>query len=127
MRKRPVNRARKIFLRVVTGGHTFSHCEIMVAGGNANKEIAARLSLTEETVRAHVKNILAKLAANDRTHAVTIGLKAMLASLEGSGSISEIGVGSRSTKGVSSSATIEGVFLPRSRDDLQAAEAPQSV
>jgi DNA-binding NarL/FixJ family response regulator len=47
----------------------------LIAGGNANKEIAARLSLTEETVKGHVKNILAKLDANDRTHAVTIGLK----------------------------------------------------
>ena len=47
----------------------------LIAGGNANKEIAARLSLTEETVKGHVKNILAKLGANDRTHAVTIGLK----------------------------------------------------
>jgi DNA-binding NarL/FixJ family response regulator len=47
----------------------------LVAGGNANKEIAARLSLTEETVKHHVKNILAKLGANDRTHATMIGLK----------------------------------------------------
>ena len=47
----------------------------LVAGGNANKEIAARLSLTEETVKAHVRNILAKLGANDRTHAVAIGFK----------------------------------------------------
>jgi DNA-binding NarL/FixJ family response regulator len=47
----------------------------LVAGGNANKEIGARLSLTEETVKGHVKNILAKLGANDRTHAVTLGLK----------------------------------------------------
>jgi DNA-binding NarL/FixJ family response regulator len=47
----------------------------LVAGGNANKEIAAQLSITEETVKGHIKNILAKLAANDRTHAVTIGLK----------------------------------------------------
>ena len=47
----------------------------LVSGGNANKEIAARLSITEETVKGHVKNILAKLGANDRTHAVTIGLK----------------------------------------------------
>src|SRR5260370_15095053 len=42
---------------------------------NANKEIAAQLSITEETVKGHVKNILSKLGANDRTHAVTIGLK----------------------------------------------------
>jgi DNA-binding NarL/FixJ family response regulator len=47
----------------------------LIAGGNANKEIAAQLSLTEETVKHHVKNILAKLGANDRTHAVMIGLK----------------------------------------------------
>lgn len=46
-----------------------------VAGGNANKEIAAQLFLTEETVKSHIKNILVKLAANDRTHAVAIGLK----------------------------------------------------
>jgi DNA-binding NarL/FixJ family response regulator len=47
----------------------------LVAGGNANKEIAAQLSLTEETVKSHLRNILAKLSANDRTHAVAIGLK----------------------------------------------------
>jgi len=47
----------------------------LIASGNANKEIADQLSITEETVKAHVKNILAKLSANDRTHAVTIGLK----------------------------------------------------
>ena len=47
----------------------------LIAAGNANKEIAARLSVTEETVKSRVKNILDKLGANDRTHAVTIGLK----------------------------------------------------
>jgi len=47
----------------------------LVAGGNANKEIAARLSLTEETVKAHIRSILGKLEANDRTHAVAIGVK----------------------------------------------------
>jgi two-component system, NarL family, response regulator len=47
----------------------------LVAGGNANKEIAAQLLLTEETVKSHIRNILAKLGANDRTHAVAIGLK----------------------------------------------------
>jgi DNA-binding NarL/FixJ family response regulator len=47
----------------------------LIAGGNANKAIASELAITEETVKGHVKNILAKLAANDRTHAVTIGLK----------------------------------------------------
>ena len=47
----------------------------LISTGNANKEIAAQFSITEETVKGHVKNILAKLGANDRTHAVTIGLK----------------------------------------------------
>jgi DNA-binding NarL/FixJ family response regulator len=47
----------------------------LIAAGNANKLIADQLSITEETVKAHVKNILSKLDANDRTHAVTIGLK----------------------------------------------------
>src|SRR6202166_620558 len=47
----------------------------LIATGNANKEIAAQLSIAEATVKSHVTNILAKLGANDRTHAVTIGLK----------------------------------------------------
>jgi DNA-binding NarL/FixJ family response regulator len=47
----------------------------LIALGNANKEIAAQLSVREDTVKSHVGNILEKLAANDRTHAVTIGLK----------------------------------------------------
>jgi DNA-binding NarL/FixJ family response regulator len=47
----------------------------LVALGNTNKEIAGRLSLTEETVKSHIRNILAKLRANDRTHAVAIGVK----------------------------------------------------
>jgi DNA-binding NarL/FixJ family response regulator len=47
----------------------------LIGAGNANKEIGAQLGLTEETVKSHVRNILAKLDANDRTHAVTIALK----------------------------------------------------
>jgi len=47
----------------------------LIAGGNANKQIAAQLSIGEETVKGYVKNIHAKLGAKDRTHAVTIGLK----------------------------------------------------
>jgi DNA-binding NarL/FixJ family response regulator len=47
----------------------------LIASGNANKVIAADLAITEETVKSHVTNILSKLGANDRTHAVTIGLK----------------------------------------------------
>ena len=47
----------------------------LIGSGNANKEIAAQLSIGEDTVKRHVTNILGKLNANDRTHAVTIGLK----------------------------------------------------
>ena len=47
----------------------------LIAAGNANKQIADQLSITEETVKSRVKCILSKLGANDRTHAVMIGLK----------------------------------------------------
>jgi DNA-binding NarL/FixJ family response regulator len=47
----------------------------LIATGNANKEIGAKLSVGEDTVKRHVTNILGKLDANDRTHAVTIALK----------------------------------------------------
>jgi DNA-binding NarL/FixJ family response regulator len=47
----------------------------LIAAGNANKEVAGQLFIAEETVKSHVTNILAKLRANDRTHAVTIALK----------------------------------------------------
>lgn len=46
-----------------------------VADGNANKRVAAHLGISEETVKAHMKSILSKLSANDRTHAVTIALR----------------------------------------------------
>lgn len=45
-----------------------------IARGAANKEVAIRLHISEETVKVHVKHILEKLAAIDRTHAVTIAL-----------------------------------------------------
>jgi DNA-binding NarL/FixJ family response regulator len=47
----------------------------LIAEGNANKEIASQLSISEETVKGQVRNILSKLGANDRTHAATLGLK----------------------------------------------------
>ena len=47
----------------------------LIASGNANKQIADQLSITEETVKGRVKNILSKLGANDRTQAAMIGLK----------------------------------------------------
>jgi DNA-binding NarL/FixJ family response regulator len=47
----------------------------LIAGGNANKQIAARLAVTEDTIKGRVKNILSKLGANDRTHAAIIGIR----------------------------------------------------
>ena len=46
-----------------------------VAAGCSNKVVADQLNITEETVKGHMKNILAKLQANDRTHAVLIAMK----------------------------------------------------
>ena len=48
---------------------------IHVAGGNRNRDIAERLFISEETVKAHVKHIMDKLGANDRTEAVTIAVR----------------------------------------------------
>jgi DNA-binding NarL/FixJ family response regulator len=47
----------------------------LIAAGNANKQIADLLSVTEETVKGRIRNILSKRGANDRTHAAMIGLK----------------------------------------------------
>lgn len=46
----------------------------LIAAGTSNKQIAAALSITEETAKTHIKNIMEKLRANDRTHAVTLAL-----------------------------------------------------
>ena len=47
----------------------------LIADGNSNKEIAVRLTVSEDSVKGHVRNILSKLGANDRTHAAMIGVK----------------------------------------------------
>jgi len=47
----------------------------LIAAGNANKRIADQLSIGEASVKSHVASILSKLGANDRAHAVTIGLR----------------------------------------------------
>ena len=47
----------------------------LIAAGKANKQIADELSITEDTVKGRVKNILSKLGASDRTHAAMIGIK----------------------------------------------------
>jgi DNA-binding NarL/FixJ family response regulator len=48
---------------------------LLIAEGCRNKAVAAALSISEETVKMHVKNTMAKLNANDRTHAVTIAIQ----------------------------------------------------
>jgi DNA-binding NarL/FixJ family response regulator len=66
-------------LAVHLGDEALSEREIevlhFVGHGNSNKEVAAKLGVTEETVKAHMKSVCAKLNANDRTHAVTIALR----------------------------------------------------
>lgn len=47
----------------------------LIAAGNSNKRVADNLSISEETVKGHVKSILAKLRAHDRTHAVALAVK----------------------------------------------------
>jgi DNA-binding NarL/FixJ family response regulator len=56
---------------------SFREIEVLrlIGSGNSNKQIADQLSIGETTVKSHVTNILSKLSANDRAHAVTIGLK----------------------------------------------------
>jgi DNA-binding NarL/FixJ family response regulator len=46
-----------------------------IAGGNRNRDIGERLFISEETVKAHIKHIMAKLGASDRTQAVSIGVR----------------------------------------------------
>jgi DNA-binding NarL/FixJ family response regulator len=61
------------------GDETLSKREVevlqKVAGGSRNSDIAARLFISEETVKGHVKHIMEKLGASDRTQAVTIGIR----------------------------------------------------
>jgi DNA-binding NarL/FixJ family response regulator len=47
----------------------------LVAGGNRNREIAGKLFISEETVKVHIKHIMEKLAASDRTQAVAISIR----------------------------------------------------
>ncbi|ATB41962.1 DNA-binding response regulator [Cystobacter fuscus] len=56
---------------------TARECDVLrlVASGSANKEVAARMGISEETVKTHMKNVLTKLGAKDRTHAVVVALK----------------------------------------------------
>ena len=56
---------------------TFRELEVLrlIRDGNRNKEVAAKLSISETTVNFHIKNLVDKLRANDRTHAVTIAVR----------------------------------------------------
>ena len=73
----PPEVAAEIASHVADDSLTAREVEVLrlIAAGSANKIVADRLSITEETVKGHVKSILSKLGANDRTHAVTIALK----------------------------------------------------
>ena len=67
------------------GGDELSEREIEILGrlaaGGSNKQIAAWLGISEQTVKAHMKNILAKLGAQDRTQAVMLAIKRGIISL----------------------------------------------
>ncbi|HEY6892552.1 MAG TPA: response regulator transcription factor [Rhodanobacteraceae bacterium] len=73
----PADVARELAEHI--GEENLSHREIEVlqsiAGGNSNKRVADLLAISEETVKNHVKSILSKLGAKDRTHAVSIAYK----------------------------------------------------
>jgi DNA-binding NarL/FixJ family response regulator len=77
--RRSVPREVAAELALHVGEDTLTERELevlrQVAGGNSNRRAAMHLGISEETVKAHMKNILGKLSANDRTHAVTIALK----------------------------------------------------
>jgi DNA-binding NarL/FixJ family response regulator len=83
---RSVHAGRKVLSPEVTfqvaehlGEEPLSPMEVrvlqLIADGNANREIAAKLGVTEEAVKGQVRNILSKLGANDRTQAAVLGLK----------------------------------------------------
>ena len=77
--RRPFPRRSRYEIATHATDDTLTPAEIsvlrLIAAGNANKQIADQLSITEETVKSRVKCILSKLGANDRTQAAMIGLK----------------------------------------------------
>jgi DNA-binding NarL/FixJ family response regulator len=76
-RRIPPEIARELGEHVVDDELSEREIEVLklVATGTSNKIIASQLSLAETTIKTHVQNILLKLDANDRTHAVTIAIK----------------------------------------------------
>jgi DNA-binding NarL/FixJ family response regulator len=73
----PPEVASEIAEHVADDGLTDREIEVLrqVAAGTSNKIIAAQMSVSDSTVKSHMKSILLKLRANDRTHAVTIAMK----------------------------------------------------
>jgi DNA-binding NarL/FixJ family response regulator len=73
----PADIAAELAEHAIEGELSTREIEVLrlIAAGNSNKAIADQLSIGETTVKSHVTNILSKLRANDRAHAVTIGLK----------------------------------------------------
>ncbi|SFK00122.1 response regulator transcription factor [Caulobacter sp. UNC279MFTsu5.1] len=73
----PPEVATQIAVHAIGEAPTEREIEILslVAAGNPNKQIARRLGISEDTVKAHLKRIFAKLGVADRTHAVTVAAK----------------------------------------------------
>jgi DNA-binding NarL/FixJ family response regulator len=76
-RRIPPEIARELGEHVVDDELSEREIEVLklIAAGTSNKIIASQLGLAETTIKTHVQNILLKLDANDRTHAVTIAIK----------------------------------------------------
>jgi DNA-binding NarL/FixJ family response regulator len=68
--------ARAIASKIAAEDLTPRELEVLrlIAAGNPNKRVAAKLNLSEETIKGYVKNILGKLGAHDRTHALTLAI-----------------------------------------------------
>jgi DNA-binding NarL/FixJ family response regulator len=75
-RRLPAEVASELAQHAMDDALTEREIEVLreIAAGCSNKAVADRLMISEETVKGHVRNILGKLGANDRTHAVTIAL-----------------------------------------------------
>jgi DNA-binding NarL/FixJ family response regulator len=73
----PAQLAAQLAEHLSDEGLTRREIEVLsqIAGGNRNRDIAEKLFITEETVKVHIKHIMEKLGASDRTQAVAIGLR----------------------------------------------------
>jgi DNA-binding NarL/FixJ family response regulator len=76
-RRVPAEIATNLAEHAIDDGLTTREIEVLkeVAFGNSNKIVASKLSISEDTVKSHMKSVLSKLMANDRTHAVLIAMK----------------------------------------------------